>query len=58
MTANSVDPDKMPHSVASYQDLQYLVISVVPRARHSGIPAILLSMSLKNAPSAGLRACP
>ena len=30
--------------------------SVVPRARHCGIPAILLPMSLKNAPSAGLRA--
>ena len=32
--------------------------SVVPRARHCGIPAILPSMSLKNAPSAGLRARP
>ena len=30
--------------------------SVVPRARHCGIPAILPPMSLKNAPSAGLRA--
>ena len=30
--------------------------SVVPRARHCGIPAILPSLSLKNAPSAGLRA--
>ena len=34
------------------------VASVVPRARHCGIPAILPSMSLKNAPSAGLRARP
>ena len=31
-------------------------ISVVPRARHCGIPAISPLMSLKNAPSAGLRA--
>ena len=31
-------------------------VSVVPRARHCGIPVILLPMSLKNAPSAGLRA--
>ena len=30
--------------------------SVVPRVRHCGIPAILPPMSLKNAPSAGLRA--
>ena len=30
--------------------------SVVPRARHCGIPAILPPMSLKNAPSAGLKA--
>ena len=34
------------------------VKSVVPRARHCGIPAILPSMSLKIAPSAGLRARP
>ena len=33
-------------------------LGVVPRARHCGIPAILPSMSLKNAPSAGLRARP
>ena len=32
--------------------------SVVPRARHCGIPTILPSISLKNAPSAGLRARP
>ena len=31
-----------------------LQFSVVPRARHCGIPAILPSVSLKNAPSAGL----
>ena len=30
--------------------------SVVPRARHCGIPAILTPMSLKNAPSVGQRA--
>ena len=29
--------------------------SVVPRARHCAVPAILPSMSLKNAPIAGLR---
>ena len=34
------------------------VYSVVPRAWHCGIPSILPSMFLKNAPSAGLRACP
>ena len=34
----------------------YHITSVVPRARHCGIPAILPPMSLKNAPSAGLRA--
>ena len=36
----------------------FSLFSVVPRARHCGIPAILPSMSLKNAPSAGLRARP
>ena len=30
----------------------------MPRARHCGIPAILPSMSPKNAPGAGLRARP
>ena len=30
----------------------------MPRARHCGTPAILPSMSLKNAPSAGIQACP
>ena len=34
------------------------IISVVPRARHCVIPAILRSVSLKNASSAGLRAHP
>ena len=38
--------------------VQVNICSVVPRARHCGIPAILQTMSLKNAPSAGLRARP
>ena len=36
--------------------LRVKIPSVVPRARHCGILAILPPMSLKNAPSAGLRA--
>ena len=32
--------------------------SVVPRARHCGIPAILPPMSLRNAPSAGPKGAP
>ena len=44
--------------VLSVDCSQVRSISVVPRARHCMIPAILPSMSLKNAPSAGLRACP
>ena len=40
------------------QDLEKLTVScsVVPRARHCGIPAIFPPMSLKNASSEGLRA--
>ena len=38
--------------------IQTIIASVVPRARHCGIPAILPSMSLKNEPSAGLQARP
>ena len=38
--------------------ISYTKYSVVPSARHCGIPAILPLMSLKNAPSAGLRARP
>ena len=36
--------------------LSVKIVSVVPRARHCGIPAILPPMSLKNAPSEGIRA--
>ena len=35
-----------------------ILSNVVPRAVHCGIPAILPSMSLKNAPSVGLRTRP
>ena len=30
VNANSVDPDQMPHSLASYLDLYYLTITVLP----------------------------